>query len=202
MSRSEILSLARSTYGVNEQCTLVSSKSNVIAAAQPALSLFWSMATPNFLFSPVILERLRLQFTCVTAFATPVVAGRALAFCTLDGLPSAVGVSNNSSSIRKQTLFSEGFSAAPLMTSVSNLTPTGAPPDLDDVFAQVSLAGYGTAGAVYEKEWNWNTGSAAMVSLVPGQVIGLFCPAAMDAGGTFELVVEADFQGMPEDYPP
>ena len=86
MSRSEFIQLARSSYHVSEDGYIVTARSGIIAAAQPALSLLWNWQLPNaptFGAPPIILERLRLTYTCLTAFTTPVTAGRGLAFVKL-----------------------------------------------------------------------------------------------------------------------
>lgn len=203
MSRSELLSLGRSTYGVDENCLIVTSRTGVIAAAAIADSIFWAFRPDypsSILDTRVVLERLRLQYTCITAFTTPVIAGRELALCTLSQLPTPAG--SASSIVRKEQLFGEGSSAG--VALVSNTLPlvyAGDPVDHDDIFARVSLAGYGTAGATFIKEWRWDTGSAAMVNVPTDRPVAIIAPQAMDAAGTFELIIEADYQSLPTGYP-
>lgn len=204
MSRSELLSLGRSTYGVDENCLIVTARSGIIAAGAAADSIFWAFEPvypSSILHTRIVLERLRLQYTCLTAFTTPVTAGRELAFCTISEMPT--GVSGQAVSIvRKEQLFGEGGPAS--IVRVSNTAPlsyAGDPVDHDNIFARVSLAGYGAAGATFIKEWRWDTGSAAMVNVRADLPVALIAPQAMDAAGTFELVIEADYQSLPTGYP-
>lgn len=203
MSRTELLSLTRSSAGVSDNGLIVTSRTGVIAAGAGALSTFWGFQ-PSFPSSvltanPVALERLRLQWTCITAFTTPVLAGRELAFCQLAEMPGIGG--SNSCTVRKGSL--DGAAAGGGVACVSNTAPLTqtTPPDPNDIFARVSLAGYGAAGATLIKEWRWDSGSAQMISQLLTEPIGLICTNAMDAGGTFELVIEADYQAVPEGWP-
>ena len=132
MSRTELLALTRSSAGVSDDGLIVTSRTGIIAAGAPALSTFWAFE-PNYGSSildtfPIVLERLRLQWTCITAFTTPVVAGRELALCLLDVMPSPSG-SDHSNHIRKNFLAAGNAGGA----SVSTTAPLtiGTPPDPD-----------------------------------------------------------------------
>lgn len=202
MSRSELIQLARSTYGAAENGFVSTALSLEIAAAAPALSIFWAWQIPTnpaiIGQFPVALERLRLQYHCITAFTDPTTAGRSLAFCKLDALPSG-STSNFRSEKRKSTLF--GGAPTVLITNTGTLTPGGAAPSLNDLFAIANLSALGHEGDVFDHTWEWTTGSTEMIALIPGDVIGLVNPQAMDAAGTFCLAVEAEVQGVPSTLP-
>lgn len=204
MSRSELLQLGRSQYGINENCWLSNAQSGVIAAGAAALSIFWAQRLPNSARgkNPMIVERLRLTYTCLTAFTTPVTASRALAFCVLDSQPSFSGVSNYRSLFRKQGLLDVlGVDGTVACCNTTPFTPGGAAPSIGNVFATLDLTGFGSSGSTVTREWTWTTGSAAMVGLAPDTTIGLIATAAMDAAGTFQITVETDIQSLPTGYP-
>lgn len=197
MSRSELLSLARSTYTVSGNGVVSVAQSGVIAAAVPARSLLWAWAVPTSLPEfPIVIERLRLQYTCITAFTTPVTAGRSLAFGFIPTLGAAI-TGNERNTVRKTNL---SHDTDPV---IANTAPVSA--DLvatNTLFARMSLAGFGTAGASKDQTWEWTTGSAQMISILAGTLLALTNPVAMDAAGTFEIVVEANLMGVPDGYPP
>lgn len=198
MARSELLQLARSSYGVSTNGIQTVASSLEIAAGALPLDIFWAWQIPPNLSRPV-LERLRVTYSVIQPFTAPETAGRLLAFCLLDSLPSGVGVSNLRNTLFKSGLFSTGN--GPLITSVSTLPPSGAPPDLNDVFTVLDVSAAGSAGDRVEWERKWTTGDAQMITVFSGQVLGLITPFGMDAGGTFSLTVEAELQSVPEELP-
>lgn len=202
MSRSELLQLARSTSGVSENGVIVTARTGVIAAGAAASSVFWAYQPdyPSTVLDtePCVLERLRLQWTCITAFGTPVTAGRELALCGLEVMPSSGG--SNHSVVRKQNIFGEGLGGTTVVSNTAALA-IGTPPDLNRIFGRVSLAGHGASGASLIKEWRWDTGSAQMLQVLRASPVGVICTTAMDAAGTFELVIEAEYQCVPEGWP-
>lgn len=204
MSRTELLQLARSSAGTSDNGLILTARTGVIAAAAPAMSIFYATqpSYPSTILdtAPVVLERLRLQYTTITAFTTPVTAGRELALCKIEALPLPVG--SRKSAVRKSALFGEtGGGSGQVVADTGPLAPVGAAPSLDDVFGRVSLAGYGTAGATFTKEWRWDTGSSQMISVPFTDPVAVICTSAMDAGGTFELVIEVDYQCVPIGWP-
>jgi hypothetical protein len=204
MSRSELIQLSRSSYGVSSNGFIAVSRTGEISAEQPALSLFWAWELPSSTFAayPCVLERLRLQYTCLTAFTSPVAVGRGLAFVKLTDAPGGgTGTGPVNHVLRKDVLLNSLSGGGILTSNATALEPPTTPPSLDDVFAQLSLAGKGNAGDTVDKEWKWTSGDAQMVTLLPGDIIGLMCPSDMDAAGTFELVIEADLQGVQQDLP-
>ena len=96
--RSEILLLALTTYDTSNACFISTAKSGLIAGAVPARSVLWAWELPASLPSTqrMYLERVRIQFTTITAFTVPVTAGRGLALTRLLTMPTggAGGVSN------------------------------------------------------------------------------------------------------------
>jgi hypothetical protein len=205
MSRSELLSLGRSTYGVNENSWVSAAMTGTVAAGAVALAdVFWLCRTPTAAAgkTPMVIERIRVRFTCLTAFTTPVTANRALGLCILPALPALVGTAPLANNFRKQNLFGGGATDA--QVAACNTTPFNAaasPPAITDVFGVMSLAAFGTSGASLEKTWEFNTGSAVMANVIPGQIIALVSPFGMDAAGTFQLAVECDLQALPLGYP-
>lgn len=198
MSRSEILQLARTTFGVALDSFVSTASSGVIAAATPARSVLWAwnLATLSLPF-PIVIERLRLKYTCLTAFTTPVTAGRQLAFGTIAALGATV-TGNNRSCVRKSSL----AAANTQLPIVANTGPVTADlVDLDTLFARLSIAGAGASGNTVERTWEWNTGSAGMLAALADSILVLTNPVAMDAAGTFEVTVEADVASVPDGYP-
>jgi hypothetical protein len=201
--RAEFLQLARSTWGVSDQCLLSTAMSGEIAPDAPAQSVFWSWTVPsNFPTDfPLVLERLRLQFTTITAFTTPVVADRALAFGLLDGTPST-GSATLRTQLGKAGLSQFGvFNGTVRMAQTAPLALSGDPPAIADSIGVALLAGYGASGATFDRTWRWDGSETSMISLLPGAVVCLYTPFGMDPGGTFVVAVEADIQGLPDNYP-
>lgn len=202
MSRSELIQLARSTYGVGTNGFISASLSLDIGAGAAAFSAFWAWQFPNnpaLGVFPMVLERLRLQYACTTAFTDPTTAGRSLGFCKVADFPTGGGgTSNFRSQLRKSTLFNGGANGV----SISSTSPLGTVPDPSDhMFAIANLATLGHEGDVFDHTWEWTTGSSQMIALQPGDIIALVCPQAMDAAGTFCIAVEAELQAVPQSLP-
>ena len=93
MSRSELIQLNRTTYGVANACYRYTGMSGVIGAglADGAVVAAWDFSQFLPQSHPYFIERVRVDVTTITAFAVPVTAGRALALTRLDAMPVAAG---------------------------------------------------------------------------------------------------------------
>jgi hypothetical protein len=195
--RAEVLQLARSTYGVSNNCGRATGTTGEIAAGLAARSILWAWQLPQTLPANQIcwLERLRLQWTCINAFTTAPTAGRSLSLVQLTQLPTGGHAGNTWSKAA-----SGAFGSCVVATNAA-LTNGGNVPVASDVIATLSLAGYGSSGASIDKEFRFTGCETAMYELLAGAVIGITNINAMDPGGSFELVVEADVQQLPSNYP-
>ena len=219
MSKQQILQLGRGALGyfISDNCYRVCVKTGVIAAAQPAESIFLTVCPAQLNAPPgpaiVAIERIRVQYTTITAFTTPVTAGRSLAFAASQSGPNATGGTLLESPVNKGSSFEtsyldDGFGAQVMVADTAglgNVTVQANRPR----FAELSLAAFGAAGATVDKTWEFSCSGADPLIIGTGggghynttRTLVLFNPAAMDAAGTFEVLVEIDVCELPQTFP-
>lgn len=209
MARTPIIQLEGTRYGASHNSFTAIGKTGTIAAGLAANSILcaWQVpvsppfsSDPGTAFNPFFLERVRLQWTTLTAFTTPVTAGRSLALVPLSELPTG----GASGTLVDKQFFGPASSPSVVIATTGALTYAGTIPT--DFYAQLPLAGSGTSGANAEKIWSWNANDVSPIALHPTDdgsgnavplIVGVMNPVAMDAGGTFELLVEMDGELLP-----
>lgn len=219
MAKQSVLQLGRGAngYSISDNCYRICAKSGVIGAAAAANSIFFSMrpGTPDSPEFPAVvtIQKIRLQYTTITAFTVPVTAGRSLAIGTSQSGATAAGGTLISSPFNKgggfeTSVLDSGLDGQIMMATtapLSGVTLQAGQPR----FAELSLAGYGAAGATVDKTWDLSCNDADPL-IIATQATGrfanyeqlvLFNPAAMDAAGTFEIVLELDVCELPENFP-
>ena len=142
-------------------------------------------------------ERIRLEFTTIVAFTTPITAARRLGiYRGAGGAPS--GGTGPLEVVKKDTADgnSEVRSAqggAAHIATTGALTMTGVTFEADP-FRLMTLVHVGAAGAFREVVWEFNsTDSGGPLVLNQGEVLAIRNPAAMDAAGTWQLGVNVDW---------
>jgi len=189
------------TKGYAERGQSASALTGTVAAA--ADGTIWTFRYPETTPMPgasrksgkrLLIQRIELQYTTVTAFGTPVTAGRALRL--VRGAPTSGTASNPSggaavTAVRKRSDLSDETLGVGRIATTGVLTTTGITFETSPL-RRVVLVGYGTAGATYSKVWRFDGTASDPVYLLPGQLIAIATDAAFDATGTFQLGVDVD----------
>lgn len=142
------------------------------------------------------IERIRLQYTTIVAYTTPVTAGRRLALYRGSGAAASGGTSittvakKGSTSIDSEIETAQGGAAS--IATTGALIVTGITYETNQI-AEMSLTHVGAAGAFSEVLWEFAATESAPIVLAPGQLIAIRNPAAMDAAGTWQLTVRVDW---------
>lgn len=207
MNHQNILQMARapSQYRVSDNCYRLSLTSNLMAADFPADGICYFLAPNIFAGTETqvgFIESLRIQFTCIDAFTTPVTVGRGLI------VAGTFGGSVDPGALQLDTPYSKQRSGLDLFQGtanrgayISDTAPiTGITINPDKRLAYLSLAGFGAAGACFDKTFEFKDPvalSGANGSYTDQGSLLIYSPNGMDAGGTWELVVEADVSVLP-----
>lgn len=171
----------------------------VIAAALAAGSTIFAMRnspTANPSSQMAHIQRIRLMYTTLTAFTTPVTAGRRLELFKGSGAAASGG---NAISAANKKVSSESISACDSanggdirIASTGALTVTGitfeaTPLDI------MTLSHVGASGAYYEKIIDYTGENDQPIELAAGELLAVRNTVQMDAGGTFQLGVMVDW---------
>lgn len=140
-------------------------------------------------------ERIRLQYTTIVAYTTPVTAGRRLALFRGSGAASSGGaalVAAKKLSSGNDSEFNIALGGDIRIATTGALTVTGITFETDPI-RTMSLVHVGSAGNYAEMLWEFHASECAPVVLEPGQCLAIRNPVAMDAAGTWQLVVNVDW---------
>ena len=203
--------MARIDYGAQSPTALgagwsLSATTGTMAAALAANSNIFVMRTSTVAtnLKAALITRVRLQYTTITAYTTPVTAARRLA---LYKMTHASGASNGNPSANNTNIVPAPFNAADTssvftlvsatpefggvdiattaaMTMGSNMTVSATP------LRVFNLSHVGAAGGNDSVEWTFPT----PIFLPNGTGITIQNPVQMDAAGTFHLAVAVDWQ--------
>lgn len=150
--------------------------------------------------SPVraYVDALRLQFSTIVAYTTPVTAGRRLALYRGSGAAASGGTAI-AAATRKHTGFGADseFDTANggdiRIATTGALTTTGITWEANPV-AMMSLVHVGNAGNYTEAVFEFPAVESCELVLEPGQLLGIRTPVAMDAAGTWQLGVNIQWR--------
>ena len=176
----------------------ISSITGTIAAALGANSSVFTMKLDNSAGSILaFIERIRIQYTTIVAYTTPVTVGRRLVISRGSGvtLPTggtALAVAAQKDSTSSPSEFNTAQGGDMRIASTGALTTTGTTFETQE-FAAMSLTHVGAAGAFFEEVFEFATTESAPLILQPGQVMAIRNPVAMDAAGTWQLAVRVDW---------
>lgn len=178
----------------------VSGVTGTIATALTAnSSVFVARYNPSAGAKIAIIERIRLQFTTLVAFTTPVTAGRRLALFRGAGAAASGGAALAAIAANAQkdtsiadTEFAPGIGGDMRISTTAALTVTGITYETDP-FRIMTLSHVGAAGAFFEQLWEFSVHECHPLILRAGQLIGIRNPVAMDAAGTWQLAVNMDW---------
>lgn len=175
----------------------LSSVTGTIAAALGANSSIFTMRLdPGAGNKKAYIERVRLTFTTIVAFTTPITAGRRLAIYRGSGAAASGGTAlttvakKHSSSADSEVEVAQGGDAR--ISTTGALTVTGITYETNE-FATMSLVHVGAAGNFLEEVFEFNASEGAPIVLDPGQLLAIRNPVAMDAAGTWQLSIRTDW---------
>lgn len=175
---------------------VLATQTGTMAAALGANSLVFAMRLDPSSSVRAFIDQLVIDFTTIIAFTTPLTAGRRLGLYRGAGAAPSGGTAiatvahKHSTAAASQFKASEGGDAR--IATTAALTDTGITWESDPI-ALIPLLHLGAAGA-HEKFSLDFASEHHEVILEPGQVLGIRNPAAMDAAGTWELTVNAQWR--------
>lgn len=143
------------------------------------------------------IARIRLAFTTITAFTTPVTAGRRLAIFRGAGAAAsggtAVAAATKKDTADGNSQFNSGEGGDMRIATTGALTVTGI--TFEAAASRVmDLTHVGAAGNRDERVYEFNSSDAGgELVLAQGELLAVRNPAAMDAAGTFQLAVTVDW---------
>ena len=167
-----------------------------IAAALAANSSVFAMRLDPG--SPLLafIERIRLQYTTIVAYTTPVTANRRLAIYRGSGAAASGGTALATAAQKDSTSSPSECNSAQggdiRISTTGALTVTGITYETQE-FATMPLVHVGAAGAYSEVIFEFATTESSPIILQPGQLLAVRNPVAMDAAGTWQLAVRVDW---------
>jgi hypothetical protein len=172
-------------------------KTGTIAAAAAAGAAMFAMRLNPGSTKKVYVQVLKLRYTTVVAFTTPVTQTRSLVLtrgvgaATSGGTSMPIAVKKDSTYALSQTDLSVGGDVR--IATTAALTVTGITWEAQNL-AEITLAHVGAAGAYLEQVFEFDLRSHS-IELNPGELLGVRVgPSAMDAAGTWSLAVEVSWR--------
>ena len=174
-----------------------SAKTGTIAAAAAAGAAVFAMRLNPGSTKKVYVDAIRLRWTTVVAFTTPLTQTRSIVLtrgagaATSGGTSLATAVKKDTGYAVSQTDVATGGDVR--IATTGALTVTGITWEAQN-FEELTLAHVGAAGAFYEYAYEFNS-RIHPIELNPGEVLGVRVGAsAMDAAGTWSLGVKVDWR--------
>jgi len=190
--------------GLPERGQAGSALTGIVAAA--ADGTVWTLRYPETTVMPgaskgagglqrrLYVQRIHVQYVTLTAFTTPVTAGRALRL--VRGAPTSGTASNPSggaaytmvhkrSDVTNETLGVGRVSTTAVLTT-TGITFESAP------LQRMMLVQAGSSGNSYDEAWRFDGVEADPIFLLPGELLAIQTDSAFDAAGTFQLQVDVD----------
>ena len=175
----------------------VSAKSGIIAAGATAGSSVFAMRLDPAATNEAWIDSIRIRWTTVTAFTTPVTATRSLVITRGNGAAASGGTAI-AAAAKKDTAYpaSEFDSALGGDMRISNtgaLTVTGITFETTNL-GEMTLIHVGAAGGYYETVYELSVRNHP-IELHAGELLAVRVgPTAMDAAGTWVLGVEVNWR--------
>lgn len=176
----------------------------VAAALGAGSSVFVMRLSPTAGSIKAYIRKMRLQYTTIVAYTTPVTAGRRVALFRGAGAAASGGtgvssglvVPKDSNYAASQCDLASGGDIR--IATTGALTVTGITYETEPIDL-MTLVHVGTAGAYVEHTFEYNILGGAPLTINPGQVLAVRNPAAMDAAGTWQLGVDVEwYEGTSE----
>lgn len=185
------LLIAESPLGAGAYC--VAAKTGTIAAAAAANANVFAMRLDPGSSLKAYIDSVRLRFTTIVAFTTPITQTRSLVIKRGSGAAASGGTAIATVNPKDTTYAASEYDAASggdvRISTTGALTITGITYETV-YFAEMTLTHVGTAGAFYEVIYEFSVRNHP-IEINPGQVLAVAVgPSAMDAAGTWSLGVE------------
>lgn len=175
----------------------VGSVTGTMAAALASGGTVFAMRNDAGSSLRVFIERIRLQYTTIVAYTTPITAGRRLHL--VRSTASTANPSGGTALIPVPKTSTHGDSECSTagggdcrIATTAALTITGTTWDTAPI-RSVPLTHVGAAGAFQEFLLEFSAAESAPIILEPGQALGIVAGAAFDAAGTWQLGVNVDW---------
>lgn len=141
------------------------------------------------------IERVRIQWTTIVAFTTPITAGRRLALfrgagAGTSGGTTLVPVKKDTSDAESMFLAASG--GANSISTTAALTVTGITFETNPL-AVMSLTEVGAAGAYKDVRFDFVANGGGPIILNQGELLAIRNPVVMDAAGTWQVAVNVDW---------
>lgn len=173
----------------------VSSITGTVAAALAANATTFAMRLDPGSAVLAYIERIRIMYTTIVAYTTPVTAGRRLALFRGSGAATSGGtaltsVAKDSTGSPSECNLAQGGDIR--ISTTGALTVTGITYEADPI-RSMTLVHVGAAGAYTESIFEFHASECAPVILQPGQLLAVRNPVAMDAAGTWQMGINVDW---------
>lgn len=196
MARFEAGGSQRVTSGIVGDRYSQGNITGTMAAALAANSAIYAMRSNPGTSRKMRIHRIRLQWTTIVAFTTPITAGRRLAiFRGVGAAPSGgttIGVTSEKDSLSPASQCDTLQGGIQLIAATGALTVAGITFEASPI-RQMSLTHVGAAGAFTEALFDFDGDSGGPLILNPGELMAIRNPAAMDAAGTWQANVNVDW---------
>lgn len=170
----------------------------VAAALALNSSVFAMRLSPTAGSIKAYIQKLRLAYTTIVAYTTPVTAGRRLAVFRGAGAAASGGTGVGSGTVvpKDSNYAASQFDLASggdiRIATTGALTVTGITYETEPLEV-MTLVHVGAAGAFYERTLSYEVSSGHPIELNAGQLIAILNPVAMDAAGTWQLSVDVEW---------
>jgi hypothetical protein len=176
----------------------ISATTGIMAAALGANSTVFAARMDPGGGKKAIIKRIRLRWVCLVAFTVPLTAGRRLSVYVGSG-SAAGGGTDITAAGKKSTTYPESeivtaSGGGMRIATTGALTITGIT-YLAPEFDTMALVAYGNAGNFAECIFDYD--AAGGLELLPGELVAIRNPQAMDAAGTWQLTVDMDWDEVP-----
>jgi len=172
----------------------ITGKSGIVAAAAIAGGALYAMrVSPGSGSVHAYIDSIRIKFTTVTAFTTPVTATRSLVVTRGSGAAASGGTAITVMTPKDTAYAASQFDTATggdvRIATTGVLTTTSVTFESTN-FGEMTLIHAGAAGGFYEEVYEFSSTNHP-IELAPSQLLAVRVgPSAMDAAGTFVLGVE------------
>jgi len=175
----------------------VAAKTGTVAAAVAAGAAVFAMRLDPGSAKKAWVESIRIRWTTITAFTTPVTATRSIVITRGSGAATSGGTSIPTATKKDSTYGISEFDVASggdiRIATTGALTDTGITWETVNI-GEATLIHVGAAGGFQETVYNFNLLDHE-VELNAGELLGIRVgPSAMDAAGTWVLGVEVNWR--------
>lgn len=174
----------------------VAATSGILVAALAANSSVFAMRLDPGAGVRAYIERIRLGITTLTAFTTPVTAGRRLALFRGSGAQPSGGTAltpaNKWTAGPAPSEFTTAQGGDVRISTTAALTVTGITFETTSL-REFSMSHIGASGGFVEYLVDFAASEFCPIILEPGQLIAIRNPVVMDAAGTFQVSVAVDW---------